>query len=296
MTGLIRRAVAKVARQSSLRSSEKLRTDAYIREWVMPKGLESKNLSTYVPCDWLGYCGLEMHESDQKERLRKWNDSHADVFALIRGDPKINTLFLGKSYLHNGYFCTPDAEIYALMIIETRPSNIIEIGGGFSTLIARKVCDYWNAKCEITVIDPEPRTDIRDAASTVLYKPVEEINLHELPQGEHALVFIDSSHVTRSRGDIPFIYNKLLPNLPRGVLVHVHDIFIPYDYPFIYQKRLYTEQYILHALLAHSHRYRVLFGTHFMSRRHPETMQAVFGEVVGREDWFFGGSFWFQVE
>ncbi len=73
------------------------------------------------------------------------------------------------------------------------------------------------------------------------------------------------------------------------------DIFIPYDYPLRYQKLLYTEQYVLHALLAHSHKFRVLFAAHYMVRQYAERMQEVFGSVVGREDDFYGSSFWFTT-
>ena len=103
------------------------------------------------------------------------------------------------------------------------------------------------------------------------------------------------SHVTRAGGDIPYLYNVLLPSVPAGTLVHVHDIFLPYDYPVRYQQRLYTEQYVLHALLAHAERYRVVFATHCMSRQHPDAMRATFGGIVALDDPYFGASLWFEV-
>jgi hypothetical protein len=80
-----------------------------------------------------------------------------------------------------------------------------------------------------------------------------------------------------------------------GVLVHVHDIFIPFDYPPAYQRRLYSEQYLLFALLAGGDRFRVEFATHYMVRQHGDAMRARFGPVVGVDPLHFGGSLWFSV-
>ena len=70
---------------------------------------------------------------------------------------------------------------------------------------------------------------------------------------------------------------------------------MPYDYPRRYQERLYTEQYVLHAMLAHSPRYRIMCVTHYLARRYPEAMRAAFGDVVALDDPYYGASFWFEV-
>jgi hypothetical protein len=75
----------------------------------------------------------------------------------------------------------------------------------------------------------------------------------------------------------------------------VHDVFLPYDYPDAYRRRVYGEQYVLEALLADSPRYEVLFATHWMVRRHPEPMRRAFGPIVGNDPLYFGASFWFAV-
>jgi hypothetical protein len=79
------------------------------------------------------------------------------------------------------------------------------------------------------------------------------------------------------------------------VLIHVHDIFLPYGYPPADVRRLYTEQYVLWALLARGSMFRVLFATHFMSRNHPPAMQQVFGSIVGVDGRYFGASFWVET-
>jgi hypothetical protein len=79
------------------------------------------------------------------------------------------------------------------------------------------------------------------------------------------------------------------------MLVHVHDIFIPYEYPTNYDELCYTEQYLLHCLLSGSSRYQTLLSTHYLSRNYHAQMQQTFGEKVGRDPLFSGASYWFQV-
>ncbi|MBM3287525.1 MAG: class I SAM-dependent methyltransferase [Candidatus Eisenbacteria bacterium] len=270
--------------------------DRYVRQWVLPPDLPESDLSSFRPRDRIGHGGIDLRPDEQLALLARWKTSRADLFRSLREDPRINTRCPGQDRIHNGTYPTPDAEIYAAMILDHRPPSIVEIGAGYSTMIARKVSSEHGLQSRITVIDPEPRADVRGHADVIINRRVEEIGADHLPLDGGALLFIDSSHIARARGDIPQIYNKILPSVPAGTLVHVHDVFIPYDYPFLYQKRLYTEQYVLHALLAHSRRYRVVMATHFLSREHTSEMQAVFGPAVGTDDLYWGASLWFQVE
>jgi hypothetical protein len=226
--------------------------------------------------------------------MRRWATSHyADPFVNLRENARINTLCLGRSHLHNGTYTRPDAEIYATMIFDYRPTTIVEIGAGFSTLIARAAMTRLENTCEIIVVDSEPRTDVGGTADVQITECVETLPVDRLPLGERTLLFIDSSHIVRPGGDVPYSYDLLLPQCPVGTLVH--DIFVPYDYPRRSHERLYTEQYVLHAMLAHSPRYRVACATHYMARRYPEAMRSAFGDVVGRDDGYHGASLWFEV-
>lgn len=295
MRTLARRIARKAIRTLAPGLDNWLERYEYINHWVVPEDLKTKNRSTYMPTDFVGHHGIDMHMDEQIQLLQKWKEAYSGVFKDLRNNPEINTDCLGKNYIYNGFYVTPDAEIYAAMILDNNPTNIIEIGAGFSTIIAREVIRQLDSNCSITVIDPQPRTDIESIADFNIHKRVEDVKLGELTISENSLLFIDSSHITRSRGDIHLLYNVIIPSLPSGTLVHVHDIFIPYDYPFQYQERLYTEQYILQALLCYSSKYRVVFATHYMSRLHADIMQEVFGGVVGQQDWFYGCALWFRV-
>lgn len=272
---------------------------AYIRDYVLPVPAAVRD--NYVPSRLMGSAGIELNEAGQLARLKQWRgDAYQQLYRTLRNDEQINCSFNGKSYLgssclHNGWYPTPDAEIYASMIYDFRPDQIVEVGSGFSTLIARRALKYAGLEAPLRVIDPAPRTDIEQAADSVVYARVEEARLERMGLTGRSMLFIDSSHITRVRGDVPYLYCEVLPKLPAGTVVHVHDIFIPYDYPSTYDHLAWTEQYVLHALLADSNRYQTLMATQFLSRRHAREMQATFGPQTGADDLFYGASYWFQV-
>jgi hypothetical protein len=265
---------------------------------LLPRHFESQE--QYIPLRKLGDAGFTLNIESELALLKSFQaPPFQSLFESLRNSREINTGFNGKDYksqslIHNGYYPTPDAEIYAAMISSARPEKIVEVGSGYSTAIARAAVKHIGLNCEIHVIDPEPRRDIANIADRIEYKPVECSSLTDLKLSKNTLLFIDSSHVCRSDGDAPFLYCKLLPTLPAGVLVHIHDIFIPFDYPDNYFERFYTEQYLLHTLLANSTKFEVLLATHYLSREYPEVMQATFGSAVGRDSLFFGASFWMR--
>jgi len=244
--------------------------------------------------------GIDLEVESQLELLARFEDPRfQEVFRALRDDPSLNPDRHGPGatspdVVANGYFPTPDAEMYAALILEERPERIVEVGSGFSTAVARAAVRAGELQTEIHVIDPEPRRSVEDVADRVEYARVEQSSLvvEDLPPG--SLLFIDSSHVTRSGGDGPFLYGSLLPRLASGVLVHIHDIFLPYDYPKTYVERLYTEQYLLQALLANSGKFRPVLAGYLLSRRQPEAMRRAFGDGVARDGRHECASFWMR--
>ena len=243
--------------------------------------------------------GLTSNTASQVELLEEFRGrEYGELFEALRRDPRINVGFDRSEAprpdaIRNPYFPTPDAELYGAMLLRWKPHLVTEVGSGFSTAVARVAIDRGGLDCVLRVIDPEPRISVDDLADDVERVPVERSSLVGAGVPEHSLLFIDSSHVVRSGGDAPFLYCELLPSLPPNVLVHVHDVFLPYDYPPVYVRRGYNEQYLLHALLANNHLLEVLFATHLMAREHRPLMRSVFGSQVG-DGPFGGASFWFR--
>ena len=274
---------------------EMVRLGRYTAENLVPRNLQGSDLLSWVPSSKLSEHGLKFNLEEQLALLQKWGKEYGDFFKEIRNDPAINTKFPGKDYLHNDYYPTPDAEIYLSMILDVKPQKIIEVGSGFSTLIARRAVDLGNLETVIEVIDPNPRTSIVKAAHSFRYDYVENIPLNEFKIEPNSIIFIDSSHICRTSGDLPFLYCQLIPTLPSGTMIHVHDVYLPYDYPTIQQKQLYTENYLLHTLLCNSVKFKIIFSSHNMSRQYPDAMQNAISPIIASHDHFWGGSIWFQV-
>lgn len=261
---------------------------------VLPPDLTQLDRASGLPERVLELPGIDLRHGDQVERLARWDGVHEELFADLRADPALNPGDDGRPLVQNDFYGTPDAEVYAAMIGDVRPEAIVEIGAGYSTLIARRTIERLGIDARLVVVDPSPRTDVAPYADELIRAPVEQVDAGRLALGGRSILFIDSSHVVRAGGDVPHLFNEIVPALPAGAVVHVHDVFVPYDYPDSCRFRLYSEQYVLQALLSDSTRYRLLFATHMMCRREPDAMRRVFGNVA-RDPGLFGVSLWFEV-
>jgi len=263
----------------------------YARAKITPIPPTQPDTVRNMPLTVLGSRGIDLHLEEQLARVASWrSEENQKLFEEIRQDPalRINV---------SGFYSTPDAEIYAMMILDRKPRRLIEVGSGYSTLLARKVIQYGGSPTELIAIDPWPRTDVQAAVDRLYQMPVEQSHLIDFDWSPEDLLFIDSSHLCRTRGDLPYLYCQLLPSLPAGVLVHVHDIYLPYDYPNLYDKWCYNELYLLACLLAHSPRYHTVLATHWLSREHRQVMLDTFGPMVSKDgDLNYNGcSFWFEI-
>ncbi len=131
---------------------------------------------------------------------------------------------------------------------------------------------------------------------TLIEKKVEEVDLSFFQQlHENDILFIDSSHVVKSGGDVNFLYLQILPNLNPGVVVHIHDIALPYEYfkRFIIDNNwFFTEQYLLQAFLIGNRDFEILWGSKFMSKKHTTDVGRVFRSSNGGK--YTGSSFWIR--
>lgn len=271
---------------------------AYVKDSLLPPGDWPEG--AYFPEVRGGHEGVDLRVASQLALLEEFrSEPYPKLFAALRSDPEIQTGIAGISYdrttlLHNGFFPSPDAELYAAMILRHRPARLVEVGSGYSTMVARRAVLEGGLTTHITVIDPEPRRSVERAADEIRLKRVEDSELAAADFSPGDLLFIDSSHVCRAGGDLPYLFCRVLPALPPDVLIHVHDIFLPYDYPPSYVGRIYSEQYLLHALLAGGDRFEVVLAGHYLAREHSDAMRASISPGVGSHPYFFGASFWIR--
>ena len=187
----------------------------------------------------------------------------------------LNLLKSSSNYnfnIKNSFFEEGDAEIYYSIIRHLKPKNIIEIGSGHSSLIALEAVDknykVDQIKSELLCIEPYENKWLEEKGVNVIRKKIEEvkedlfINLKK-----NDILFIDSSHVIKPQGDILKIFLELFPKLNKGVVIHIHDIFTPRDYPSKWLKeenRFYNEQYLFEAIMDHSKRYKILLSLNLL--------------------------------
>jgi len=167
--------------------------------------------------------------------------------------------------------------LYAI-IRQFKPKTIIEIGSGNSTKIARQAILDGQLPTRLIAIDPFPRTEITHLVDDICLNPVESFDSLSLFHGLKAndIIFIDSSHRIKTGNDVVFLYLKVIPQLSAGVLIHIHDIFLPYDYPkewIIDEGWEWNEQYLTQAIVAFSNTFEVLWPGHYLQRMRPDFVQ-----------------------
>jgi len=171
----------------------------------------------------------------------------------------------------NQYFSSPDAEVLYAILRDKNPRFYVEVGCGNSTKIARQAIIDGALDTRITSIDPYPRTDIKDYADEIIAQPVEFCDSSVFDElGCNDVLFIDSSHIIQTGNDVVYLYNTVIPKLPQGVIIHIHDIFLPYDYPekwIIDGKWNWNEQYLVQCMLMLSDKFEVLWPGYYLQKK-----------------------------
>ncbi len=199
------------------------------------------------------------------------------------------------------------------LLTELNPALYLEVGSGLSTKFARRAINDQKLRTQILSIDPEPRAEIDELCDGVVRQRLEDVDLKVfdlLQPGD--ILFIDSSHVCLMNSDVSVFFMDVLPRLKPGVIVEVHDIYLPYDYPLdvkvcgfeqsYYRERWYTEQYLLGThLLAMGDRAKIVLANEFASRD-PELKESLnplwdMPELRGvlTAKMARGSSLWFEV-
>ncbi|HRD07186.1 MAG TPA: class I SAM-dependent methyltransferase [Saprospiraceae bacterium] len=200
---------------------------------------------------------------------------------------------------NNGFL--PGLDIIGIytLIARYRPSKYIEVGSGNSTKVAFKAKKDHNLAMEITSIDPMPRAEIDHLADRVIRQPFENTDLSLIDElNENDVLFIDNSHRILPNSDAMVFFMDILPRLKRGVIVHIHDIYLPYDYPQFMCDRAYSEQYgLAFYLLANAQKYQPLFPAYFISE--DKELASLIEPIWNHKNLLtverHGGSFWLRI-
>jgi len=238
-----------------------------------------------------------------------WNrDGQAKLLAQLTYGDALRSLegrtIAGHTFRYgNGMFGPGDAEALYCMIRHFKPRRLIEIGCGQSTLVARCAIADATAQdpdygCRQICFEPYENPWLSEFGIEVQRKRIERADLElfrTLEAGD--ILFIDSSHVLTTMGDVEFEYLHVLPILAEGVIVHVHDIFSPRDYPAAWlndDRRLWNEQYLLEAFLSFNDRFEILCAMNDQMHRGSAAFRAAFPVLAERGAISPIGSFWFR--
>jgi glycosyltransferase involved in cell wall biosynthesis len=210
----------------------------------------------------------------------------------------------GRTFSYSNGYCGPgDAEALYCMVRHFKPRTIVEVGCGQSTVVAHFAIADAKAEdgqysCRQICFEPYENPWLEDLGVEVKRELIEKSDLslfRSLCPGD--IVFIDSSHALRPMGDVEFEFLHILPNLPKGVIVQVHDIFSPRDYPAQWlnvERRFWNEQYLLEAFLSFNHEFEIICSLNHLMHLGSAQFKRAFPILAERGPDPFVGSFWFR--
>ena len=184
----------------------------------------------------------------------------------------------------NTFFTSGDAEFLYNLVRLKKPKRVVEIGSGNSTLlvieaIRKNQSELTGYRCEHICIEPYEMPWLEQSGVIVKRERVESVDKSLFTQLEaDDLLFIDSSHVIRPQGDVVCEFLEILPALKKGVVVHIHDIFTPRDYPVAWvvdKVRFWNEQYLMEALLSGNSDWKIIGALNFLKHDHYDQLKAV---------------------
>jgi hypothetical protein len=217
--------------------------------------------------------------------------AHHGLFPFRKDHDGVN-----RFYYDNPFFGCHDASVYFSMLLEFRPKRVVEIGSGFSSRLLLDTNErFFGGGIGVTLIDPSLAAldDLRPAADTrMLSCPVQDAPVELFDRLEaNDILFVDSSHVGKTGSDVNYYLFQILPRLKPGVIIHIHDMFWPFEYLaewVLSDRRSWNEAYLVHAFLQYNSAFEILYWNnyafHFLGAELREAMPLCMGNE--------GGSLW----
>ena len=155
-----------------------------------------------------------------------------------------------------------------MFLRKTQPKRIVEVGCGFSSAMMLDTCDMFSelGDVDFTFIEPEPERRllklVKEKEINLIKSNLQDLEpdliYNSLEAGD--LLFIDSSHVVKLNSDVMFIFDRILPNLKKGVYVHFHDVVYPFVYPdcWVREGRFWNEVFFLKQFLAYNDSWKIV--------------------------------------
>jgi hypothetical protein len=239
---------------------------------------------------------IDFNRDKYKDLINKALSLKETIWTIQDSSNKTDSI---KPTWNNGFL--PGLDIIGIytLLTEYKPKKYIEIGSGNSTKVVFKAKNEQNLTTEIISIDPMPRAEIDNLANKVIREPFENIDLDILYElNENDILFVDNSHRILPNSDSMVFYLEILPRLKKGVIVHIHDIYLPYDYPQFMCDRFYSEQYGLAMfLLANPKKYETILPNYFIyeDKELSDLISPIWNHENLKTVERHGGSFWIRI-
>jgi len=208
-----------------------------------------------------------------------------------------------RFHWNNDFWRGADAAIHYGLLRDVKPRRVVEIGAGWSSLLMAEALERNRTEggepTDVHQIEPYPRTELLSALPAdwklheVILQRADLALFESLEPGD--VCFYDGSHVARAGSDVVWFFFEILPQLQPGVLVHIHDIFWPNDYPdeWIFERgQTWNEQYVLQAFLMYNDAFEVIVCNSMLTYSRPEAMKQLFQGVA--ETQHSGVSVWLR--
>ncbi len=236
--------------------------------------------------------GIDLQPEQQKKLLAKFSKYYQDL--PFTEEPSENNRYC----YNNGTYSYTDAIILYSVIRCFSPKRIIEIGSGYSSAVMLDTREKFAPEINLTFIEPYPNLlysllkEEDKKNCTVFHAKVQSVGLKEFQKLQaNDILFIDSSHVSKTGSDVNYELFEILPSLASGVIIHIHDIFFPFEYPkeWVYEGRNWNEIYLLRAFLSYNKAYEILLFSHYMHTMHTSAFENM---PLSYKN--FGGNLWLR--
>lgn len=237
--------------------------------------------------------GLDLNIDYQLELLKNFTDY--DGSYNLNKNKSDNRRY----YYNNFSFRLSDALILYYMCRHFNPAQVIEIGSGYSSALMLDIKESFLNNMNLTFIEPYPSTlnrllRINDLNNCVIIqKKIQDVSLEIFDELERdSILFIDSSHVLKIGSDLSTIVFSIFPRLKPGVLIHIHDVFWPFEYPekMISEGRIWNEIYFIRSFLQFNNSFEIVFFTSFLEQMHRDKIN----KIVKNHSEGSGASLWLR--
>jgi len=265
----------------------------YYSPLVKVSEIKTREKEIWGRVDEDGIAGINLDSKGQKEYLKSLSVFYEYIPFGVEKKAGL------RYYYDNDFYTYTDAIVLHTIIRKQKPKQIIEIGSGFSSAVMLDTNEhFFQNNIKLTFVEPYTErlftlmSETDKQKAEVIEQFVQGVSLQKfqaLDAGD--ILFIDSTHVSKTGSDVNYLLFEVLPNLKPGVLIHFHDIFYPFEYPkeWVMQGRNWNENYFLKAFLMYNDAFKILLFSDYMHKHHPEAFNQM--ELTRKN---FGGNLWLE--